>query len=244
MITVSAVSYLNTLPFVYGLSRSETLQNVRLELKVPSACAQDLAENKTDIALVPVGALPNLPSYHIIGNHCIGSTGEVKTVLLMSHVPLNSIKRVFLDPDSRTSVKLATILARDFWGIKPQWLPMSSMPELASESDAMVAIGDKTFGMRKNFQYIFDLSTEWLQMTGLPFVFAVWASTNPIADSVVREFDEALRWGISNINEAVAGSPQMLVSRQEALDYLTNAISYVLDDPKRQAMKQFLSLIE
>src|SRR5215217_7144760 len=121
-IRISAVNYLNSKPFIYGLENSAIRNEIELQLDIPSVCADKLEENKVDIGLVPVAILPELEEYHIISDYCIGADGEVGSVLLLSEVPLNEIKVIQLDYQSRTSVLLAQILAEKFWKIKPQWM--------------------------------------------------------------------------------------------------------------------------
>lgn len=240
MINIAAVSYLNTLPFVYGINHSGFLSRARLKLMVPSACADNLLEGHSDIALVPVGALTQFSSYRLVSNYCLGAVGNVKTVLLLSEVPVNEIKRIFLDLDSRTSVRLAAVLARHHWKINPEWLPLNDQSAITQKTDAIVAIGDKTFSLRQRFSHITDLAAEWQTMTGLPFVFAVWISTKKIPDPLISEFNEALGYGVDRIEEAVDEAGPLVVSREEAIRYLKHDIHYPLDDPKKEAMKMFL----
>src|SRR5262245_24497557 len=120
-IKVSAVSYLNSKPFIYGLEHSEVKNEIDLQLDVPSTCAAKLFEDKVDLGLVPVAVLPDLDEYHIITDYCIGADGEVGSVLLLSEVPLNEIKTILLDYQSMTSVVLVQILADKFWKIQPSW---------------------------------------------------------------------------------------------------------------------------
>ena len=120
-IKVSAVNYLNSQPFIFGLKNSAIKDQIELELDIPSVCAEKLLEEKADIGLVPVAVLPELDEYHFISDYCIGSDGAVGSVLLLSDVPLNEIKNVLLDYQSKTSVLLVQVLAEKFWNIKPHW---------------------------------------------------------------------------------------------------------------------------
>src|ERR1043165_5988838 len=110
MIRVSAVNYLNSKPFIFGLQNSDIINEIDLQLDIPSVCADKLEENKVDIGLVPVAILPELEEHHIISDYCIGADGEVSSVLLLSDVPLDEIKSIHLDYQSRTSVMLAQVL--------------------------------------------------------------------------------------------------------------------------------------
>jgi hypothetical protein len=78
---VTAVSYLNTKPFIYGIFRSELSDLIDLSLDIPSVCAQKLASGAADLALAPVAVIPDLPESYLVSDFCIGATGPVKNGL-------------------------------------------------------------------------------------------------------------------------------------------------------------------
>ena len=244
LLKISAVSYLNTFPFVFGLQKSRLLHNFSLELDVPSMCAEKFKNGAVDIALVPVGALPEIKRYHYISDFCIGAVGPVKTVLLLSKVPLQKINRIYLDFDSRTSVELVKVLARHHWKIRPQWENMA-LGNAASPGDieSLVAIGDKTFEIRPGFQYVYDLAGEWINFTGLPFVFAVWVSRDKLPEDVLKNFSDALGYGISHKFECLEYFSNKLPACSDCLGYLEKSISYDFDADKKRGLDLFLSFI-
>ena len=91
---VSAVSYLNTIPFIHGIKSSNIYDSIDLQLDYPSVCAQKLIDDEVDIALVPVAVLKQNPSFNIVSDFCIGADGDVDTVCLYSKVPLEEIEEV------------------------------------------------------------------------------------------------------------------------------------------------------
>jgi len=243
-IRISAVSYLNTLPFVYGIKSSGFLTNYQMDLDVPAVCAQKLITDKVDIGLVPVAVLPALKNYHLLTNYCIGACGVVRTVLLVSRKPVKEIKRIYLDFESRTSVKLIKVLSDNFWKIYPEWLPAN--PEVFSniESiDAAVIIGDKTFEMRNHFPFVYDLAEEWQKFTGLPFVFACWTANKAIPQAFLAKFNEATAWGVSNIPKAIENTNYQIPKGINLLSYLQNDINYPFDESKKKALNLFLKYI-
>ena len=106
MLKISAVSYLNTVPFIHGLKQSDLIHNIDLQLDYPSICADKLINRTVDLALVPVVVIPKLKDSHIISDYCIGADGAVDTVCLYSDVPITEIESIALDYQSRTSVAL------------------------------------------------------------------------------------------------------------------------------------------
>ena len=242
ILKISAVSYLNTFPFVFGLKESGLLQNFELELDVPSVCAEKFKKGMVDIALVPVGALPEIGEFSYISDYCIGAVAEVKTVLLLSKVPLEQIRQIYLDFDSRTSVELVKVLAGKHWDIHPQWTnlaayQLSSMQELES----VVAIGDKTLGIRSKFPYVYDLARAWINFSGLPFVFAVWVSRKTLPHQVLHQFTRALAYGIGHKIECLEYFSDKLPECDDCLSYLETNISYQFDAKKKEGLKLFLA---
>ncbi|MEI6888988.1 MAG: menaquinone biosynthesis protein [Bacteroidota bacterium] len=243
-LNISAVSYLNTYPFVYGIQQSGYLSDYRLYLEVPSMCAERLKSGEADIALVPVGALPEFKDYNIISEYCIGAVRNVVTVLLLSDKPLDKIKKIFLDFDSRTSARLVQILARSFWKINPLFERLKAgQAEDARQREAVVAIGDKTFALRGRYQYSYDLAGEWIKYTGMPFVFAVWISLKPLPKDVKEGFNKALNFGINNMDGVLDFYSTRLPKNADCRQYLTENISYPLDKAKREALNLFLSYL-
>ena len=244
LVKISAVSYLNTFPFVYGIIHSGLIDDYVLELDVPSICAEKLKNGDVDIALVPVGAIPGLPDPRIITNFCIGAVRNVKSVLLLSNQPLDSIERISLDFDSRTSVQLVKVLANRFWKINPEWVDLKSGQAGAMPGkEAVVAIGDKTFEMANHFKYVYDLAEEWIKFTSLPFVFAAWMSLKPISPATINSLNAALEWGIERKAESIHFFKDRLPACEDCLGYLENNISYALDDAKQEGLDKFLGFL-
>lgn len=232
-IKVSAVSYLNTKPFIYGLENSQLLSNMHLQLDIPADCAEKLLSGKVDLGLIPVATLPQLPNYEIISDFCIGAVGKVNSVFLLSDKPLSEIKSIQLDEHSRTSNLLTRILATNYWNIKPKFTP--------NKCDAMVLIGDRTFGITNSYNYVYDLSEEWENWTGLPFVFAVWAANKNLPADFKLAFNRALQYGINHRKKLISTLPN--IPNFDVEDYLMNKISYDFTPEKQKALALFLKKI-
>lgn len=242
-VRISAVSYLNTYPFVYGFLKSGLPDNFILELDVPSVCAANLKSGKADIALVPVGAISDFDFVRFVSDYCIGAVNEVRTVLLLSKKPLDQISRIHLDPDSRTSVLLAKVMASQYWKIQPEWVPVKSWNDPVDDMEAVVAIGDKTFKMKDQFLYQYDLASEWIRNTSTPFVFASWLSVREQPAEVLQELNRALAFGVENIRDTLRFFHDKLpTSMEDARLYLEKNISYDFDLKKKKGLELFLKL--
>lgn len=240
-IRIAAVSYYNTLPLIHGILHSGLLNSFDLQLDVPSACARKLMDQQVDLALVPIGALPGIEPYQVISDYCIGASGNVKTVLLLSDSPIDSIGRVYLDLDSLTSVNLVKILAKRFWKINPEWINLENSGDYKlSSNEGVVLIGDKAFGMEKKFRYCYDLAGEWYTYTGLPFVFAAWITQKNLPAAFINDFNASLHWGLQHKKESITLAKNLKISEAALNEYLEKDISFQLDERKKTAMNLFL----
>ncbi len=237
---VTAVSYLNTKPFLYGIFNNQVDRLIDLKLDIPSVCAEKLKSGEADLGLVPVAILPELEAPHIVSDYCIGSLRTVRTVCLFSEKPMDQIEEVYLDYHSRTSVELIKILLKKHWNVSPKLIPASiGFEKEIKGSKAALVIGDRAIEMQTEFPYSYDLGEAWNDYTGLPFVYAAWVSNQPLDNTFLTLFNEALSNGLEHIPKLI----YLLPSPQPGFDlhnYFTNNISYNFDDNKRKALSRFL----
>lgn len=235
-IKISAVSYTNTKPFIYGIERSVLMNQIDLSLDIPSDCAYKLINNQVDIGLIPVAAIPFVPNANIIGSYCIGSVGAVNSVFIFSNLPITEIKSLKLDPQSRTSNNLAKVLLKFYFKVEVEFIT-----DEAIETDAIVLIGDRTFGRKTDFAYVYDMGEEWMKFTQLPFVYAAWVANKEIPSNFVNEFDQALKYGLAHRKEVIKELKQIPDFDME--DYLLNKLNFELTADKRKALDLFLDYI-
>lgn len=243
---ISVVSYLNSAPLVYGIQHSPELADCSVSLDVPAIGAAKLASGEADIALVPVGAFTEPGEVEWVGNYCIGVDGPVRTVCLFSEVPLTGIRKVYLDPHSRTSVELIRILARDHWKLNWDFIPgLVGFEKNAIQGEsAGVCIGDKVFTIEGRYPYRYDLAEEWIRFSGLPFVFAAWAVKRPVDPGFIGQLDAAQAAGIKTIPDVARDwSLKINLPEPDIREYLTRNISYPFTNQKKEGMERFFSLI-
>ena len=246
-IRISIVSYLNSIPFRYGLENFIFDEPVSISLDIPSTCAQKLKDDEVDIGLIPVAMIPYITNAKIISEFCIGADGPVKTVSLYSNSPLTEIAKIYQDKHSRTSVALAKVLAEKKWNIMPEWIDgETDFEKNIPENAGGVVIGDKTFSLENKYKYNIDLAVEWKALTGLPFVFACWVSNKVLPDTFIENFNAALKLGVQQIENSVECYKFLLpeVPKSTMISYLSNNIDYEFNTQKKEALTLFLSLIK
>ena len=242
-IKISAVSYTNTFPFIYGIENNNIINHIELSKDIPSVCAQKLLENKVDLGLIPVAVIPKLNHAEIISDYCIGASGPVRSVILASHKPLDKIDTIQLDYHSRSSVMLTRILAKKFWNIDVKWTDTTEgFQNRIKENEGAVIIGDKALASERNFPFVYDLAEEWMKNTGLPFVFAAWVSNRPLGETFKQEFNNSLNYGINHIDDMIKTYDfSFLPDYINIKDYFEKNIDYNLDTEKRKGLDLFLN---
>jgi chorismate dehydratase len=244
---VCAVSYLNTVPLVWGMLHSPDLelrQAFDLRFEVPSVCADQLASGEADIGIVPVieMARQGLDYYRGTGIACHGA---VRSILLVSKVPFRKVRKLATDSGSRTSVMLSRVILGERFGASPAVVSRPPVLEaMLAEADAALLIGDAALGVDPAtlpFETL-DLGTEWMALTGLPFVFAVWAGrTEAVQPKWERYFLDSCRYGLSHIEEMVrAEAPVRRFSEELIRRYFTRHIVYELGERDYEGMRLYL----
>ena len=238
---MGAVSYLNTKPLVEGL---DAVGNVTVTYDVPARLPDLLDRGRVDVALVPVIDLARFgPAWEMVSDACIGCDGRTLTVRVFSRVPLERITHLTVDGDSHTSVALARVI----WGEKfSRDLQISRFEPWELEAcQALLLIGDKVVAHGvAGFAHQVDLGEAWAALTGLPFVFAVWAKRQ---DADVRGLGELLSAardrGVAAASAIAAREAHGLGWPPElALDYLTRYLQFTLTPRHRRGMERFFEL--
>lgn len=238
-IKVGIVNYLNTRPLLYGINRLPVREKVELIGDYPSNIAQALLRGDIDLGLVPVAIIPRMKEYHIIGDYCIGCDGEVASVCLFSEVPIDQVREVLLDYQSRTSVELARILLREYWKSSASVVSAASdYRDSIRDTTAGLVIGDRSFDQRVISPFVYDLGTAWKNHTGLPFVFAAWISNKQLDAEFIQEFNEANAFGLQHLDEVLE---EIDYNKFDMKTYYEKNIVYRFDEQMQQGLRLFLS---
>lgn len=227
---------------LYGIERSALMNDIELTLEYPSELARKLKAGEIDMALLPVAAMQTIEGARIVSDYGIGADGKVASVCIYSQVPMDEIEYVYLDYQSRTSVRLAQLLLEKHWGKQVIYKQApENYIEYINGTIAGVIIGDRALKQLTNFEYIYDLAEAWKDFTGLPFVFAAWIANKDLPQDFVDAFNEANKEGLKHIDKVVTENPFPYYDLKK---YYTENIHYYLDEEKRKGLDLFLQMIQ
>lgn len=217
---------------------------VDLSFATPSVCADRLRHGQVDVGLVPCAELNRQPLTYAreVGIAC---RGAVRSILLVSKVDPGAIRTLALDTSSRTSVMLARIILERKYGAEPELIELRPrLEEMLAVADAALIIGDPALQIDPaNLPYtVLDLGTEWLELTGLPMVFAVWAGRKELLSlDLCGVLRESWEYGRGRIAEVAAESASRHgVSEELAQLYLTEHIRFELNDDAHRGLALYL----
>lgn len=244
---ISAISYLNTAPLMWDFEHGAAGKQFEITYTIPSQCAAELAQATADIGIIPSFAYATIPNLRILPGVAIASRNAVRSILLVSHKPLDEIRTVALDSSSLTSVALARVLFDKYWGGTRTFA--SHAPDLDAmlrTHDAALLIGDPALKVDRSRYRTWDLAEEWLRFTGKPFVFAFWA----VREDSLRDchidlpaiFQDSRDQGLkpANLRQiARTWAAKLGLSEDDVCRYLTSNIHYFLDDPCLEGLQLF-----
>jgi chorismate dehydratase len=237
---IGSVSFLNAKPLVYGL---ENQAGIELCLDVPSRLLEGLSGGRFDVALLPVIDYQRMEGLCLVKAAGIGCDGPTLTVRIFSTRPVKEIRTLACDTDSHTSVALARIILAEKFGITPKFVDL--LREDPAPVDAMLLIGDKVVCQEPaGFDHQVDLGAAWKELTGLPFVFAVWtARKGADLGSLPARLEQAKREGLAHVDEIISryGVPRGWPAGL-ALQYLKVYLQFDIGEPHLQAIRRFYEL--
>ena len=215
-----------------------------LDFALPAECADRLGNGTADIGIVPCAELPRL-GLEIIRGTGIACHGAVRSILLISRVPPGQIRTLATDSSSRTSVMLARILLAKRFGTEPALISMApDLPSMLEAADAALIIGDPALLLDPASIpfHVMDLGTEWLALTGLPMVFAVWAGRPAVISPALEQiFSASCRFGLRHLPRiAAAEGPPRGIAEPLALEYFEKNIVFELGERDYRGLDLFL----
>jgi chorismate dehydratase len=249
---ISAISYLNTAPLMWDFEHGQSGADFDVSYTLPSQCAANLRAGSTDIGIIPAAAYTGMPDLMILPGVAIASRRAVRSILLVSKLPLEKIESVALDTSSMTSVALTKVLFAKWWGGHRKFVAMApDIEQMLKQCDAGLVIGDPALKIDRSRYITYDLAEEWIRLTGKPFVFAFWAIRRAALQDIPHDLDlaalfqESRDHGLLPQNVNRMGREWALrlgLDEADVRDYLTQNIHYYLDSACLEGLQLFYQL--
>ncbi len=238
---IGCVRYLNSKPLIHGHATG-------VSFETPASLADGLQSGRLDVALAPIFELIARPGYLVVDDVAVASRGLVYSVVIAYQGELANLRKLYLDPASRTSVNLQRVLLAELYGLAPaeEMLPADFAPESLGAGEGALLIGDLALDFRvrhgASCSY-FDLGEAWQRLTGLPFVFAAWLLRLGVAGAPALA-DELRAWRAEGEN-AIEAIVQAETRYTPALTraYLTEHIRFRLGAAEKQAIAEYARLL-
>ncbi len=237
---IGSVPYLNAAPLIYGIEDNVTLCT-------PARLSDLMFRGQFDAGLVPIAEVMLHDRYDILDGISIGARGPVYSVFLVHRVPVEKVKRVAVDPASRTSAWLVRVILKYAYHVEPEFYPRPPGAKL-SEHEAMMLIGDEAiwYRQRNAAQPVLDLGEAWVELTGLPFVFAVWAVQRGLPQQTVATGMSLLQTakadGLAHIEDIVRESSEGTLDFRR--EYLSRHVWYELGDEEKAGIERFQQYVK
>jgi len=229
---------------MWDFERGEPGRNFDISYTLPSNCARALEAGAADIGIIPAAAYAQIPGLQVLPGVAIASRRAVRSILLVSKVPVEKISTIALDTSSLTSVALTKILFEKWLGGGRTFSAMEpNLDQMLATNDAGLLIGDPALQVDRSRYFTLDLAEEWIRYTGKPFVFAFWAIRRQAfqedslreaapAPDLAQVFQDSRDHGLepSSLDQiAREWAPRLGLREDEIRSYLTESIHYELD---------------
>ena len=228
---ISIVEYLNTAPLVWGFTDGPLADKYDLSFTVPSQCAEALRRGDADIAIIPSIEYQRIDGLVALPDMAIAAKREVRSLLVVSKRPIDMARRIALDTSSRATAALVRILAKEHWGIQPDFVDAAPDPaEMLKIADAALIIGDPALRISLKMEalagktpgggdccegdpdempipgfetlFVYDMTHQWRELTNKPAVLAIWACNGRMVDDgVAADFLASKKFGVERIRE-------------------------------------------
>jgi chorismate dehydratase len=233
---ISIVEFLNTAPLVWGFTDGPLAGRYDLSFAVPSQCAEDLKAGRADVGIIPAIEYQRMVNVVVLPGMAVAAKKEVRSILVVSKVPIEAARSFALDTNSRSSVGLVRLLCQRHWTIAPEFIDSPpDADEMLGRADAALIIGDPALRLRlkvdelqakvpqgkdgccgteeealvKGVQllFVYDVAQQWREMTGHACVLAIWvARRGTVTPEIVADFQASREYGLARIGEIAEGA--------------------------------------
>ena len=240
-IRISVIDFVNTWPLTWGLLKG-AVEHAEVLTDTPAACAARLARGEADAGIVPSVEAARIPGVRIVRGIGIAARAVARSVILVSPRPIEgagqTIRSVALDVSSRSSAAMVRILFRELLGAEPEFHEaVPDLPEMLRHHDAALLIGDPALTADLSGLHVLDLADGWRRLTGLPFVFAVWAVRPSVAPEPFLWSRDYAGRHFGELAEAAARRTGLEVAAIR--EYLQGNLHHDLDEDDEKGLAEF-----
>jgi len=232
---VGSVCYLNAVPLTRGIEDEVIFDT-------PARLAQMLGRGELDAAMLSVTEALLKDRYDVLDGVAIASLGEVQSILLAHRKPLAEAREVRCDPASLASVQLLRVLLAER-GLKPEFKPLETY-DPGKLPDFALLIGNQALDLLRgpHEQELWDLGAAWYELTGLPFVYAVWVLRRGIENTALRRrLRSAQAFGLETLETIIRERPEYDYEFRK--DYLGWHVHYHLGSDEKRGIAKFIELL-
>jgi predicted solute-binding protein len=225
---------------VWGFTNGPLAGRYELSFAVPSQCAEQLRRREVDLGIIPAIEYQRMDGMAVLPGMAVAAKDAVRSILVVSRVPIEQARRVALDASSRSSQALVRILCAERWRIQPEFVSAAPDPAaMLREAHAALLIGDPALRLDVQLAqlaakprsgeyccggdpsqwpiaglesiYLYDVAHEWRALTGLPCVLAIWVGRREaITAQVVADFAASKEYGMARIGEIAEAAAEKL----------------------------------
>ncbi len=242
---IGVYHFLNVQPLAWDLDKHHKVIEA-----APNQMAKMLKDGRLDVAIAPMGAYVKDNSLQIVPIAAVGCKGPVKTVRMLSYDPLPQTQRLFVDDRSETSVLLARLILKKWYGVKGLKVVPVDMehfhPNQVKPWEAVLQFGDIALESAPSGMTVTDLGEEWFLRTQLPFIFAVWMTNSvPIAREIEQDLLSCRNEGVKHYQEIADNYKGIWIFHHaQAKDYLEKNIRYEYGPEEAKGHQEFQRLLK
>jgi chorismate dehydratase len=259
---IAAIDFLNPAPLMWDFEHppidAALARRYRIDRMAPSECAARLIDGTADLGLIPIAALAFAPQLRVLPGCTIASKARVRSLILVRRASqaIGEIRSVAADTASRTTIAYTRTLFHKWRNPAAVFVPLAAdLDRMLEQADAAVVIGDPALlaleeranrFVRTGEELVYhDIAQEWISLTGLPYISAVWAASPACQpdEGVANDFIQSRIHGCQNVEALVAEwSKRLPIPAETIRYYLTTNIHYALDEECIEGMQGFFRM--
>lgn len=231
------------LPLIYGIIHNLVRHDFRLSFGSIIENAIKLREGEIELGIISsLDYALKKETWRIVPNLCISSIQKIKHVQLFFKKGLKDIRKVAVDKNAASEAILLKILMREKFLMSPDYIEMEpDLEKMLLNAEAALIVGESSLNYYRTHRNRLDLNEEWLDMTGLPFVYAFWAGREILITSDdLNVIQSSFDLGIKNLEKL---SKDYAQKHQEDWafyhDFFTQNLSYSFSDQEKDGLNEF-----